>query len=106
MGNDNAGTSASSGGTYRVYDNPADGCFEISCDDEVVGYCDYVSEDGRMVLPHTVINASMRGRGLAARLVRHVLDDVAARNLKVVPMCWFVAVFIAANPQYQPLVTT
>lgn len=106
MGNDNAGTSASSGGTYRVYDNPVDGCFEISCDDEVVGYCDYVIDDGRMVLPHTVINASMRGRGLAARLVRHVLDEVAERNLKVVPACWFVAEFIAASPKYQPLVTT
>jgi len=47
--------------------------------------------------------ASMRGRRLAAKLVRAALDDVRDTNQSVIPRCWFVAQFIHDHPEYHDL---
>jgi uncharacterized protein len=85
-------------------DNVAASRYEVMVEGLVVGICEYVVTDEAVVLPHTMIYPSMRARGLAVRLVRHALDDLASRGLRVVPTCWFVAEFIEANPEFQPLV--
>lgn len=56
--------------------------------DELAGYTEIRSDErGRLILPHTVIIPSFRGRGLASVLVRGALEDAAARGEIVVPMC-------------------
>jgi len=57
-------------------------------------------------MSHTETFPAFRGQGLAAKVVRFALDDLAAKGVKVSPSCWFVAEFIAANPEYQPLIVT
>ena len=56
-----------------------------------------------MVFPHTVIEPSMRNRGLGAELVRGALDDVRARSGTVVAQCWYVAEFIDQHTEYADL---
>lgn len=85
-------------------DNPSRSRFEVLADGVVAGFCEYRSNADEVVLPHTVIDPSMRGNGLASRLVRHALDELSLRDVRVVPECWFVAEFIAANPEYRRLV--
>jgi predicted GNAT family acetyltransferase len=36
-------------------------------------------------------------------LVRYALDHVRATNRRVEPQCWYVAQFIAENPEYADL---
>ena len=57
-----------------------------------------------VVLPHTVIDPPERGRGWGEVLVRAALDDLRRRDVRVVPQCWFVAEFVALNPEYGDLV--
>ena len=45
----------------------------------------------------------MRGRRLAAKLVRAALDDVRDTNRSVIPRCWFVEKFIHDHPEYHDL---
>jgi uncharacterized protein len=78
--------------------------YEIVIDGEVAGVADYRESGSIVVFPHTEIADSMRGRGLAAQLVRGALDDVRVRRRTVVPRCWFVAQFIADHSEYQDLV--
>ncbi len=54
--------------------------------------------------PHTVVNDGYTGRGLAKQLVRYALDDVRAKGGKIVPLCPYVASFLAKNPEYDDLV--
>ncbi len=77
--------------------------YELLVDGATVGFADYRTDGDRVVLPHTVIDPSMRGRGLGDVLVGAVLDDVRAQGRTVVPTCWFVAEFIERNADYGDL---
>jgi predicted GNAT family acetyltransferase len=81
-----------------VRDVPEAGRYEVLVDGEVAGYADREVRDGRMVLPHTVVMPALRGRGLAAHLIRRALDDARAGGLSVAPVCSYVSGFIAENP--------
>jgi predicted GNAT family acetyltransferase len=80
--------------------------YELYVDGELAGIADYTITGDRIVFPHTEIDPSRRGQGLGAELVRGALDDVKPRGRAVVPRCWYVAEFIDANPDYQPLLKT
>jgi uncharacterized protein len=80
--------------------------YEIAADGTVVGFAEYSVDGDRVTMPHTVIDGSFRGKGLAAQLVRHALDDVRARGLSVVPACSYVRQFIDDNPEYADLVSS
>jgi predicted GNAT family acetyltransferase len=86
-----------------VRDNPQDGRYELVLGDQVVGIADYIVDGDRVVMPHTVIDASMRGRGLGAVLVQGALDDIRAAGRTVVPRCWYVAEFLNEHPDYADL---
>ena len=62
--------------------------YTLRVDGELAGFSEIRPDDaGRLVMPHTVIVPSYRGRGLASVLVRGALEDAAARGEAVVPMC-------------------
>ncbi|WP_436793349.1 GNAT family N-acetyltransferase [Actinospongicola halichondriae] len=77
--------------------------YELVLDGETVGIADYHDDGERIVLPHTVIDPQMRGRGLGDVLVAAALDDARAQGRTVVPTCWFVAEFIERNADYGDL---
>jgi predicted GNAT family acetyltransferase len=74
---------------YAVFDG-----FESVCEYGPAG-------EGRLNFFHTYVPPELRGRGVADELVRHALDDVLARGLKVVPSCWFVRVYIDRHEKYR-----
>ena len=88
----------------EVRHNPAQSRYEITVDDRLIGIADYRSDGDRVVFPHTEIEPAMRGRGLAAELVRGALDDVRTTGRTVVAQCWHVAQFIDEHPEYRDLV--
>ena len=88
----------------EIVDDPAAGRYEARADGEVVGVAVRSVRDGAMVLPHTEVSPSFRGRGVAAALVRHALDDARAQGLTVVPRCSFVARYVADHPDVHDLV--
>ena len=60
--------------------------------------------DGVLDYYHTYVPQSLRGRGIAGRLVAFALEHAREHRLKVVPSCPFVAKIIAADAAYQGLV--
>ncbi|MGD9702180.1 MAG: GNAT family N-acetyltransferase [Acidimicrobiia bacterium] len=84
-------------------DNEARSRYEISVDGHVVGSADYQRTNDRVVLPHTIVTPSMRGRGLAAILVQHALDEARTWGCTVVPVCWYVAQYVDEHPEYADL---
>jgi predicted GNAT family acetyltransferase len=77
--------------------------YELIVDGGVVGIADFHVEGDRVVMPHTVVDPSHRGRGLAAILVRAALDDLRDQGRTVVPACWYVAQFLDEHPDYADL---
>jgi predicted GNAT family acetyltransferase len=55
---------------------------------------------------HTFVPPALRGQGIAGKLTQFALDYAAARHLRVIPSCAFVARFMDTHPQYQRLLAT
>jgi NAD(P)H-dependent FMN reductase len=77
--------------------------YVLSIDGIEAAFADYTVTNDAVELPHTVTHPQFRGQGLAGKLVGHVLDDLSAQGVSVIPTCPYVATFIAEHPQYQPL---
>jgi predicted GNAT family acetyltransferase len=80
--------------------------YELTVDGALVGIADFVVDGDVVVLPHTEIDHSQRGRGLGAVLVKGALDDVRAQGRTVIPSCWYVREYLAAHPEDADLLAT
>jgi uncharacterized protein len=89
----------------RVVHDPERSRYEFVADGQVVGVADYRLSGDTAVMHHTHTDPAHRGQGVAAVLVAGALDDLRARNLRVVPSCWYVAGFIDEHPEYRDLVS-
>ncbi len=58
---------------------------------------------GTLDFQHTEVPPELRGRGIAAALVRQALEDVRARGERIIATCPYVKEFLARHPEYQPL---
>jgi len=63
----------------------------------------YQRAPGKVLIYHTEVPRHLRGRGMGAKLMRGVLADLRANNLKVVPRCSYVARFMREHPEFQDL---
>jgi predicted GNAT family acetyltransferase len=80
--------------------------YELTVDGDLVGIADFVVNGDVVVLPHTEIDRSQRGRGLGAVLVRGALDDVRAQGRTVIPSCWYVREYLDGHPEDADLLAT
>ena len=89
-----------------VVDNPEQQRYELWLGATRAGFIDYLSEPGTIVLVHTEIDPALEGQGLGGRLVAGALDDLRARDLKLVPLCPFVRTYLRRHPEYADLVAS
>ncbi len=83
---------------HVVRDNPERERYELVVDDRIVSIDDYSSDGSTIVVPHVETDPSMRGQGMADRLMRGLLDDLRARNMTIVPRCPFAAAYVRDHP--------
>jgi uncharacterized protein len=88
-----------------VRDNPDERRYEVVVNGELVGELVYRLHDDVITLLHTEVSPSVEGKGLGSRLVGGALDDIRARELRVVPVCPFVRVYVRRHPESADLVT-
>ncbi len=65
---------------------------------------DYIPAGGNIVFTHTEVPDAFEGQGVGSKLARTALDYARDNELKVIPLCPFVAGYIRRHPEYQPLV--
>jgi predicted GNAT family acetyltransferase len=88
--------------TGTVRDNPAESRYELTVDGYLAAAY-YKSSDGVITFVHTEVPKELGGRGIGSQLVKGALDDVRAKNLKVVAQCPFVAGYIGKHADYSNL---
>ena len=59
---------------------------------------------GGLLITETLVPEALEGQGIASRMARHVLDDVRARGLKVLPTCPFFAGYLQKHPEHADVV--
>ena len=67
-------------------------------------FIEYRLSEDEIDLYHTYTDPELRGKGLAAQVVRAALEFAKKNNLKVVPICSYVQAFIKKNDEYEELV--
>lgn len=67
-------------------------------------YVEYTMAGNEINLYHTFTDPALRGKGLAAQVVRAALEFAKENNLKVIPTCSYVQAFMAKNDEYNELV--
>jgi len=68
-------------------------------DDQIVCVLDYADNGTVVSMTRTFTNPPFRGRGLAAEIVAHAVDEVERAGKQVRPMCWYVADWFEAHPE-------
>ncbi|MCK8494366.1 N-acetyltransferase [Spirosoma sp. RP8] len=63
-------------------------------------------DDETLALTHTEVDPSLEGKGVGSRLVEGVLAYAEQHNLKIVPLCPFVAAYLKRHPDWNRVVST
>ena len=67
-------------------------------------YVEYTPDEKVLNLNHTFTHPELRGKGLAALVVRAALEYSKENNLKIIPTCSYVQSFLAKHDEYKSLV--
>ena len=86
----------------KVRDNPVLHRFELQTE-LGLAVAEYRWDDGKLAIYHTEVPRALRGRGIGEILVRGMFEHVRHRNLKVIPLCWFVREVVNSYPEYREL---
>lgn len=74
--------------------------YELRDGDLTIGFAKYREQPGRITFTHTVVDGAYEGRGLGSRIARHVLDEAVANDLRIVPVCPFIAAYPRRHHDY------
>ena len=84
-----------------VTNNEAESRYEIHVDGALAGFLEYRTVGDVLALVHTEVDEAYAGQGLGGRLAKYALDDAKARDVKISPLCPFVAKYIDKHPEYR-----
>jgi predicted GNAT family acetyltransferase/glutaredoxin len=89
----------------EVVDVPESSQYELRVGDRRIGLAAYHRRhnSNRIAFLHTEIDPACEGRGFGSRLVAAALEDVRRQGLQVVPLCPFIAHYMATHPEVHDL---
>ena len=77
--------------------------FETEVDGEFA-FVDYRFYKGDIAFMHTFVPEAIRGKGIAAELVKFVLEYAKEKNRKIMVYCPTIAKYIQTHPEYDSLI--
>lgn len=77
--------------------------FEAELEGETA-FAEYRLVNNGIILPHTVVPEAFEGRGVASQLAKAALGYARDHGLKVIPLCPFMAGYIAKHPEWHDIV--
>lgn len=71
---------------------------------EITAFVDYIiNKKGEIYLTHTEVPDKAEGRGFAKQLLEYSFREIEKRELKLVPICPFVKVYLHRKPEWKRL---
>lgn len=90
--------------TVEVRNDESQKQYTILDDERTVGFAAYEISGNEIAFTHTEVDPKEQGKGYAAILVQHALDDVrATSSRRVIPACSYVAHFVQKHAEYEEL---
>lgn len=73
--------------------------------DGLESHLEYVKIENVLNLIHTYVPIELRGKGIAAKIVKAALTYAEENELKIIPSCSYVAAYIQRHKEYEPLLS-
>ncbi|MGB3850513.1 MAG: GNAT family N-acetyltransferase [Tunicatimonas sp.] len=70
---------------------------------EQLAVLEYTLATGLIVYNHTEVPKTLEGQGIAGQLAKTALEFAQANELKIMPLCPYVATYIRRHPEYKAL---
>lgn len=87
----------------QVVHNPDKRRFEFSHEGKLAK-AEYILTKTRIIFTHTEVPPALEGNGIGAALAKFGLNYAREQELKVMPLCPFIASYIRKHPEYRDLV--
>lgn len=87
---------------FNVVNNEEKKRFEV----KINGYlavCEYIKLKTKIIFTHTEVPPALEGQGIGSMLAKTALDYARANELKVQPLCPYIAAYMKKHPEYQDL---
>ncbi|GAF40149.1 hypothetical protein FC83_GL000412 [Agrilactobacillus composti DSM 18527 = JCM 14202] len=81
----------------RFYKNDANGDLQAEVTFEVF------NDEKSFAINHTYVNGNLRGQGIAAQLIKAVVDKARAEDKTILPLCTYAKAAFQKNPEYQDI---
>lgn len=96
---------ANEGVTITHFDRQSGGKYVADVPGETAtGYLEWEPKgEGVKIATHTIVPPEIGGRGIAALLVKRLIEDAREQSFKIVPQCWYVAKKFDENPDWADL---
>ncbi|WP_099464002.1 MULTISPECIES: GNAT family N-acetyltransferase [Parabacteroides] len=89
---------------YELIDNETHHQYEFHVD-KYIPKIEYIkSKNGEIYLTHTEVPIALEGKGIGSQLVEKVLKDIEKQELRLVPLCPFVAGYLQKHPDWKRIV--
>ena len=89
---------------YKLIDNVALHQYEFRIGDLIPRIEYNKTKNGEIYLTHTEVPSALEGKGVGSSLVRLALEDIERQQLRLVPLCPFVAGYVQKHPEWKRLV--
>ena len=90
--------------TMNLVHEPEESRFAAYVDDELAGLIDYRLRHGSYLLMHTEVPEVFEGKGIGSALVKFAFQEIAAEEVKLVPICPFIRSYLKRHPEHGALV--
>ncbi|UII75451.1 N-acetyltransferase [Flagellimonas sp. HMM57] len=89
--------------TYQLLNNEEAKQFQFKIDG-AVAKIEYIKAKEKIYLTHTEVPRNYEGKGVGSELIKQTLEYIKAKDLTLVPLCPFVAMYIKRHPEWKTLV--
>ena len=72
---------------------------------EVIAEIDFPVHDGIAEINHTFVDGSLRGQGVAGKLVAAAAEQLREAGLRILPTCSYAVKWFGDHPEYEDILT-
>lgn len=89
---------------YELIDNSPENRYEFRIGEEIAKIEYIKTKNNEIYLTHTEVPVSLEGRGIGSQLIEKTLQNIELQELRLVPLCPFVAGYIQKYPDWRRIV--
>ena len=87
----------------EIRDNPEGHRYELPVGKDLA-LVTYNLTGQNLMITETLVPEALEGRGIASRLVKHVIGDARSRGLLILPVCPFFSAYLQKHPEHADVV--